>query len=57
MMPREHGARLAALYPNAELVEITDSSTLIPEDQPERLAEALREFLVATGAPPLIASS
>lgn len=49
LMPREHGPRLAALYPQGRLVEIADSSTLIPEDQPERLAEALTEFLVETG--------
>jgi pimeloyl-ACP methyl ester carboxylesterase len=48
MMPREHGPRLARLYPKAELVEIAGSSTLIPEDQPERLVEVLREFLERT---------
>ena len=45
LMPREHGPRLAALFPNARLVEIDDSYTLIPEDQPERLTRAIREFL------------
>lgn len=50
MMPREHGPRLAALYPQGRLVEIADSSTLVPEDQPERLAEALTSFLAETGA-------
>jgi pimeloyl-ACP methyl ester carboxylesterase len=44
-LPREHGARLAALFPDARLVEIDDSYTLIPEDQPKRLARAIREFL------------
>jgi pimeloyl-ACP methyl ester carboxylesterase len=53
LMPREHGPRLAELYPRARLVELEDSSTLVPEDQPERLAEALTEFLVETGAPPV----
>jgi pimeloyl-ACP methyl ester carboxylesterase len=52
MMPREHGPRLAALYPRGRLVEIADSSTLVPEDQPERLAEVLTSFLVETGAAP-----
>jgi pimeloyl-ACP methyl ester carboxylesterase len=52
MMPREHGPRLAELYPRGRLVEIADSSTLIPEDQPERLAEILTEFLIETGAQP-----
>ena len=45
LMPREHGPRLAALYPRGRLVEIADSSTLVPEDQPERLAEAMLAFL------------
>lgn len=49
-MPREHGRRLAELYPQGRLTEIADSSTLIPEDQPERLAEVLIDFLVRTGA-------
>jgi pimeloyl-ACP methyl ester carboxylesterase len=53
MMPREHGPRLAELYPRGRLVEITDSSTLIPEDQPERLTEALTRFLTETGAEPV----
>ncbi|MGI5394184.1 alpha/beta fold hydrolase [Streptomyces sp. CA-251251] len=52
LMPREHGPRLAALYPRGRLVEIADSSTLVPEDQPERLAEVLTDFLVGTGAEP-----
>ncbi|GHJ01105.1 oxidoreductase [Streptomyces olivaceus] len=52
LMPREHGPRLAALYPQGRLVEIADSSTLIPEDQPERLAHALIDFLTRTGAEP-----
>jgi pimeloyl-ACP methyl ester carboxylesterase len=50
LMPREHGSRLAALLPQAHLVEIAESSTLVPEDQPERLAEALARFLARTGA-------
>jgi pimeloyl-ACP methyl ester carboxylesterase len=40
VMPPEHGRRLAELL-DAELVEIDDSYTLIPLDQPARLAEAL----------------
>lgn len=52
LMPREHGPRLAKLYPQGRLIEIADSSTLIPEDQPERLAEVLTDFLVQTGAEP-----
>ncbi|MCB1253970.1 MAG: alpha/beta hydrolase [Austwickia sp.] len=51
MMPPEHGPRLARHYPNARLVEIDDSATLVPWDQPEELARVLREFLADTGAP------
>ncbi|MFW6597450.1 alpha/beta fold hydrolase [Propionibacteriaceae bacterium Y2011] len=40
-----HGARLAHDIPDAELVEIADSSTLIMLDQPEQLAAAIRSFL------------
>jgi pimeloyl-ACP methyl ester carboxylesterase len=53
LMPREHGPRLAALLPQSRLVEIAESSTLVPEDQPERLAQVLTEFLTQTGAAPL----
>ncbi|MFF7725576.1 alpha/beta fold hydrolase [Streptomyces sp. NPDC008001] len=53
LMPREHGPRLAELYPEGRLVEISDSSTLVPEDQPEQLAAALTDFLVQTGAEPV----
>jgi len=34
VMPPSHGRRLAELMPQARLVEIADSHTLIPEDQP-----------------------
>jgi len=45
LMPREHGPRLAELLPRGELLVVEDSYTLIPEDQPERLAAALRELI------------
>ncbi|AVZ75850.1 alpha/beta hydrolase [Streptomyces lunaelactis] len=45
MMPREHGRRLAELLPRGRLLEIEDSCTLIAEDQPERLTQALRTFV------------
>jgi pimeloyl-ACP methyl ester carboxylesterase len=45
LMPREHGRKLAELLPQGTLVEITDSYTLIPEDQPAVLAANLRELL------------
>jgi pimeloyl-ACP methyl ester carboxylesterase len=45
VMPREHGSRLAAYLPHSRLVEIADSYTLIPEDQPAALATAIRQLL------------
>jgi pimeloyl-ACP methyl ester carboxylesterase len=50
VMPPEHGRRLAGLFPQGRLVEIDDSRTLLPLDQPVRFAEVLREFLRATPA-------
>jgi pimeloyl-ACP methyl ester carboxylesterase len=51
VMPPEHGRRLAELLPLGRLVEIPDSYTLIPLDQPTRLAAELRSFAgAATGA-------
>jgi pimeloyl-ACP methyl ester carboxylesterase len=44
VMPPEHGRRLAGLLPDARLVEVADSYTLIPLDQPARLASVVREF-------------
>jgi len=44
VMPPEHGRRLAELLPQGQLVEVEDSYTLIPLDQPTRLAQVLREF-------------
>ena len=51
MMPRRHGRRLAELFPDARLVEIDDSYTLIPEDQPEELTRAIRAFVPASTPP------
>ncbi|TDT39988.1 pimeloyl-ACP methyl ester carboxylesterase [Streptomyces sp. BK208] len=45
MMPRAHGRRLAELLPQGRLVEVENTRTLIPEDQPELLASLLREFI------------
>lgn len=47
MMPLEHAHRLVDLFPDARLMLIDDSRTLIPEDQPEQFATALREFVPA----------
>jgi pimeloyl-ACP methyl ester carboxylesterase len=41
----EHGRRLAELLPDARLVEIPDSYTLIMRDQPLAFAEAIRRFV------------
>ncbi|MEX1252781.1 MAG: alpha/beta hydrolase [Dehalococcoidia bacterium] len=48
IMPPEHGRRLAELFPRGRLVEIADSYTLIPEDQPGELARAIRQFVQDT---------
>jgi pimeloyl-ACP methyl ester carboxylesterase len=45
VMPRDHARRLAALLPDAELVYIDDTYTLIPEDQPVQLARLIRGFV------------
>ena len=45
VMPPEHGRRLAELLPHGRLIEIADSYTLIPEDQPGELARAIRQFV------------
>ena len=50
VMPREHGRRLANAYRNGRLVEVADSYTLIPLDQPARFAQLIREF--SRGAEP-----
>jgi pimeloyl-ACP methyl ester carboxylesterase len=44
VMPAEHGRRLADLVPDGQLVLVDDSYTLVPLDQPARLARAIREF-------------
>jgi len=48
LMPRDHGRRLVELYPDARLVEIADSYTLVPRDRPGDLAQALRDFVPAS---------
>ncbi|GAA3270056.1 alpha/beta hydrolase [Dactylosporangium vinaceum] len=44
VMPPEHGRRLAALLPQGKLVTIDDTATLIPLDQPARLAAAIQSW-------------
>ena len=43
--PRAHGRRLAELLPRGRFELVERSRTFIPEDQPGRLVELLREFL------------
>jgi pimeloyl-ACP methyl ester carboxylesterase len=45
IMPIEHGRRLAALFPRGRFVAVKDCYTLIPEDQPVRLAGLIRDFV------------
>jgi pimeloyl-ACP methyl ester carboxylesterase len=44
IFPREHGRRLAELMPQGQFELMPDSRTFIPEEQPDRLAERVREF-------------
>ncbi|SEC35955.1 alpha/beta fold hydrolase [Rhodococcus koreensis] len=53
VMPRDHGRRLAELYPHARLREVEDSYTLMPEDRPDVVAEAIRAF---AASPPVSTS-
>ena len=50
VMPFEHGTRLADLVPDGRYVEIADSRTLVPLDQPTVLAGLVREFVRDTPA-------
>ena len=44
VFPLEHARKLAERLPDARVEEIADSYSFVPEDQPERLAELIREF-------------
>jgi pimeloyl-ACP methyl ester carboxylesterase len=48
VMPPDHGRRLAQAFPRARLIEIPDSYTLVPLDQPGALAESIREFIASS---------
>jgi pimeloyl-ACP methyl ester carboxylesterase len=50
VMPPEHGRRLAEVLPQGRLVEVVDSYTLIPLDQPAKLAQVIRQFTRASAA-------
>jgi pimeloyl-ACP methyl ester carboxylesterase len=45
VMPAAAGRRLAASFPNSRFIEIPDSRTLIPIDQPRALAGAIATFI------------
>ena len=47
-----YAERLAGEIPNARLVTIEDSLTFMPEDQPQRLAEAIAAFIRETPGTP-----
>jgi pimeloyl-ACP methyl ester carboxylesterase len=47
VFPKMHGRRLARLIPDARYEEVRDSLAFVPEDQPERLAELISEFVPA----------
>ncbi|OZC54650.1 alpha/beta hydrolase [Rhodococcus sp. 06-621-2] len=49
MMPLEHAHRLENLFHDSRRVLIDNSWTLIPEDQPEKFAAAIREFVSLAG--------
>lgn len=44
LFPLSLGKRLAGVLPDARLVEVSDSYTFVPEDQPAVLAELITEF-------------
>ncbi len=50
VMPSDHGRRLTELLSQGRLVEVPDSYTLIPLDQPARLAQTIRDFTQSSKA-------
>jgi pimeloyl-ACP methyl ester carboxylesterase len=53
IFPLDHGRRLAELLPQGRLETIEDSYAFSPEDQPERLAQLMRDFLqTSSGSSP-----
>ena len=48
VMPPAYGRRFVELLPQGQLLEVADSYTLIPEDQPDVLARAIRQFILDT---------
>jgi pimeloyl-ACP methyl ester carboxylesterase len=50
VFPLALGRRLAEVLPDARFVEVADSYTFVPEDQPAVLAELITEFVRTTPA-------
>lgn len=50
VFPMRYAQRLAETFPNAELLEIADSYTFVPEDQPAALATAVAQFARANAS-------
>jgi hypothetical protein len=44
-MPLRSGRQLAASFPDSRFVEIPDSRTLLPIDQPQALADTIAAFV------------
>jgi pimeloyl-ACP methyl ester carboxylesterase len=51
VMPAAAGRRLAASFPDSRFVEIPDSRTLLPMDQPRALADTIATFVNGHQAP------
>jgi pimeloyl-ACP methyl ester carboxylesterase len=49
VMPPEHGHRMTQLLPQARLVMLSDTYTLVPLDQPAQLAEHIRDLTHNSG--------
>jgi pimeloyl-ACP methyl ester carboxylesterase len=46
MMPVAHAHRFATAFPHARVIELDDTYTLVPIDQPAPLTALLREFVL-----------
>jgi pimeloyl-ACP methyl ester carboxylesterase len=49
LFPIKLGRRLDSLFPNSTLVQVADSYTFLPEDQPVELTRLIREFALVAG--------
>jgi pimeloyl-ACP methyl ester carboxylesterase len=52
--PLKHAERLAKETPKARLVQIPDSRTFVPYDQPQRLADEIASFVAAEEPKPVV---